>query len=490
MAATPLAERPTALKVLGIGFIALMIFFVWLTYAFFNKTFVSAEMVTLETSNSGQSLSVNGDVKLRGMIVGSIRSIDPVAGGVEMQLAMKPELIDRVPAGVTAEIVPKTLFGEKYINLIPPPGTGPDSESLKAGDVITRAEVPIEVEDLLNDFYPLLQAVEPADLSYTLTAMAQALEGRGEKLGDTLVTLNDYLRELNPDVPALVDSLVATGEVADVYARELPTIARFLENSVVTGNTLVEKRTELAAFFDEGTRLADTLRTFVDDNGDNLTALAAQQRRILAVSAKYSSTFPCFLGGMATSIERLDSVFKNRTVHIDLKTLATQPTKYEEEENASVPDQATIDRTPAAQPTGGRGTIEEVCDRLPQYQNRIGADGKRDDSQNPFAAISAGGGEAGMPYPGPDAQVYGLIGLTNSHNGKFGTDADFERAAAASLAEMGYWSASLANVDSPQQRSQVRQLAGAMAGVAPADVPDVASLLLSPVLRGTEVVAP
>ena len=490
MAATPLAERPAALKVLGIGFIALVLFFVWLTYAFFNKTFVSADIVTLQASNSGQSLSVNGDVKLRGMIVGSIRSIEPVDGGVEMELAMKPELIDRVPAGVTGEIVPKTLFGEKFVNLIAPPGSGPDSESLRAGDVITRAEVPIEVEDVLNDLSPLLQAVEPADLSFTLTAVAQALEGRGEQVGDTLVTLNDYLREINPDVPALVDSLVATGEVADVYARELPTIGRLLENSVVTGNTVVEKRTQLAAFFDEGTRLSNTLTTFADDNGDNLTALADQGRRILSVSAEYSSIFPCFLGGMATILPRLDSVLANRTVHIDLRTLARQPTKFDEDEFARVPDRATLDATPATRPTGGEGTIEEVCDRLPLYQNRLGPDGQPDDRQNPFAAVSAGGGQAGMPYPGPNPEVYGLLGLTNSHNGKFGTDADFERAAAASLAQMGYWDASLAAVDSPHQRTQVRQLVGAMAGVAADDVPDIASLLLSPVLRGTEVQAP
>ncbi|WP_375002177.1 MCE family protein [Aeromicrobium sp. CTD01-1L150] len=484
MAATPLAERPTALKVLGIGFVVLMLFFVWLTYAFFNKTFERAEMVTLQTSKSGSNLPMNADVKLRGMIVGSVRSIEPSDQGVTMQLAIKPEYIDRIPADVTADIIPKTLFGEKYISLIAAEGAGPDSESLKAGDTITRAEVPIEVEDLLNDLYPLLQAVEPADLSYTLTAMAQALEGRGEKLGETLVTANDYLKEINPDVPVLVDDLVKLGEVSDIYAKELPTVARLLRNSVTTGNTLVAKRTELAAFFDEGTRLADTLTEFVAANADDLEALGSQSREILQVSAKYSSTFPCFLGGMATSVERLDSVLRNRTVHIDLKTLATQPTQYEEGEEANLPDQAVIDSSSYAQPTGPN-SIEQVCESLPQYSNETGPDGYRTDAGNPSGSLA----QDKVPFNVPP-EVYTLVGLTNSHNSKFGEDEDFERAAAASLGDLGYWSPSLANTDSEQQRDQVRQLAAAMAGVEASDVPDAASLLLSPVLRGAEVQAP
>ena len=55
---------------------------------------------------------------------------------------------------------------------------------------------------------------------------------------------------------------------------------------------------------------------------------------------------------------------------------------------------------------------------------------------------------------------------------------------------MGYWSPSLANSDSAEQRRQVRVLAASMAGVTADEVPDVASLLLSPVLRGAEVQAP
>ncbi len=443
--------------------------------------------VTVDTGTAGLNLPENADVKLRGMIVGEVRKVEPHDGGVRIVLGMKPDLIDEVPADVTAEIVPKTLFGEKYIALIPADDAGP--EKLKAGDMIARAEVPIEVEQLLNDLYPLLQAVEPAELSSTLTAVSQALEGRGEKLGQTLVQANEYLTALNPDVPTLVTDLTKLGTVSDGYAAQMPTLGRLLRNTVVTGNTVVAKRTQLAAFYNEGTRLANTLTDFTKANGDNLEVLAKQNRVILGVTAEYASSFPCFTGGMATVLPKLNSVLRNNTVHIDLETLPQQPTYFGFDENARIPSNRQIEQAPQADPSKveyidapdkKRGklpnTIGAVCEDLKIFKQN--AD---DPSKWPYSKSD--------PFE-VSPEVFKLIGVRNSHNGKFGTDADYQRAAVSSLDEAGFFNPSLADTDTPQQRAEARSLAAAMAGVDEDQVPDAASLLLSPILRGTEVKAP
>ncbi len=46
----------------------------------------------------------------------------------------------------------------------------------------------IEVEKVLSDLYPLLRTVQPAEINQTLNALATALEGRGDKLGQNLET--------------------------------------------------------------------------------------------------------------------------------------------------------------------------------------------------------------------------------------------------------------------------------------------------------------
>ena len=108
MPRTPVLERPSSLRVLGVGFVALLVFFVWLTYAFFDKKFVDSVPVTVKASNVGLSLGRDADVKLRGMIVGQVREVHTDGDGVTMQLAMDPDAIDSVPADVSARIVPKT----------------------------------------------------------------------------------------------------------------------------------------------------------------------------------------------------------------------------------------------------------------------------------------------------------------------------------------------------------------------------------------------
>jgi virulence factor Mce-like protein len=473
--------------------VAAMVFFVWLTWAFFNKSFTNYDNVTLTGVKAGLSLPENADIKLRGMIVGEVREVKVKGDDINMTLGMKPELIDEVPADVTAQIVPKTLFGEKYISLIP---TNPDSTAgpkLKAGDTIRGATVPIEFEKLLNDIYPLLTAVEPENLATTLSALSSTLEGRGKDFGTTLVTLNNYLKKFNPESQAAVDDILKLGEVSESYTGDLPTFGRLLRNSSFTSNTIVAKRTQLAAFFDESRRLSDVLTTLFRASGDDMVAVAAQSVAPLGVAEKYSSTFPCMFKAYDRLIdERLDSVFRGQTLHIDLKTVAPQPTKYSigegrgrgtttqppptPGEHPIIPTQATIDSVPETnpqvhgyKPNGGPEGLGSVCDDLDKFAA----------GENPFSQDN--------PWPGPDPKVFKMIGIKNSHNGKLGEDSDYQRAAVASLADVGYFEPSLLGVDSPRQRTELNRLAAVTSGVPAADVPDVASLLLSPVVRGAGV---
>lgn len=442
MARTPALERPSSLRVLGVAFLAMLLFFVWLTYAFFEKKFVDSVPVTLRASHAGLSLGRDADVKLRGMIVGEVRDVRTDGDGVTMDVAMKPDAIDSVPRGVTAQIVPKTLFGEKYVQLLPPEDV--DGATLRAGDVIARADVPVEVEEVLNNLYPLLEAVSPADLNHTLSALATALEGRGERIGETLVDLNAYLKELNPDVPQLVTDVEKLGRTADVYADAMPDLGRLLTNAVVTGDTVVAKRSQLAAFFDEGTKLSTSLDSLLRANEDNLVDLPRLSRDALEVTARYSSTFPCFLEGLSNLIPRLDSVFRDDTVHIKLELLplTRQPTGYDDDEAARV-SKKDLDG-PLGNPT---------CLDLPNPPY---------DQENPF--------------PGGTPELYGLVGLKGDHN-KF-------RAPATPLTDLVQPSVV---TDDAEQRQALDQLLAARLHMPEKDVPDVGALLTSPIVRGAEV---
>jgi phospholipid/cholesterol/gamma-HCH transport system substrate-binding protein len=313
-------------RILGVVFVGFLVLSVWLVSAVFTQKFISFDKVTLTTSTAGLNLPAKADVKVRGVIVGQVNKAESEGKGATLTLGIRPDKIKSIPKNVTAALVPKTLFGEKYVDLNIPKDAS--STPLASGDKITQTKLPIEVERVLNDLYPLLRTVQPAELNYTLNALATALEGRGNKLGESLETLNSYLKRLNPQIPALIDDLKLLSTVTATYADVVPQLAETLRNSVKTGNTLVSKEKKLNNFLTDLTSFSNTTKSFLDDNGDNIIKLGQLSEPILTLLARYSSSFPCLLKGIVRQAPRLGSTFRDFIFHIDLRVLPAQPRGY------------------------------------------------------------------------------------------------------------------------------------------------------------------
>ncbi|HEU5036467.1 MAG TPA: MCE family protein [Nocardioides sp.] len=313
-------------KVLGIVFILILLAGIWFTYAVFTKKFTDYDEVKLQTSTIGLQLPSRADVKIRGVIVGEVLDFAADAEGAELTLGIYPSEIDTIPANVTGSIVPKTLFGEKYVALEVP--QDPASDHLEAGQTIERTQVSVEVEKVLSDLYPLLRTVQPADINMTLNAMATALEGRGDQIGENLETVDSYLKRINPQIPALVDDLRMTARVSDTYAQVMPQIADILDNTVTTGTTLEDREVKLHALFDDVTAFSDTAKGFLDQNGDNLIRLSHVGQEQFRVFAKYAPEFNCLTRGIVNAGKRQAEAFRGFMLHIVLETLPNQPRPY------------------------------------------------------------------------------------------------------------------------------------------------------------------
>ncbi len=313
-------------KILGIVFLAMVVLAGYLVYATFTKKFTDYDRVKVQTTNIGLQLPARADVKIRGVIVGEVLDMSATSDGAVLTLGLFPSQIDTIPANVTASIVPKTLFGEKYVSLIIPDDA--EASPIRAGDTIKRTAVSTEVEKVLSDLYPLLRTVEPAELNQTLNALATALEGRGDQIGENLETVDSYLKRLNPQIPALVEDLRLTASVSDTYAEVLPQVGDVLHNTVTTTSTLETREAKLHQLLSDITQFSGTARTFLDDNGDNLIRLGEVSRAQLRVLARYSTEFPCLLGGLVNNGKMEAEAFRGFTLHIVLETLPNQPRGY------------------------------------------------------------------------------------------------------------------------------------------------------------------
>lgn len=305
-------------QLLGLAFVLVAVLFVVLTVGVYRKAFTPYVSVSLQTDRTGSQLYRGADVKVRGVRVGEVREVTASASGATLALALDPDEVALVPADVTARLLPKTLFGERYVDLrIPPAGTDGTGAPIAPGAVIPRdrSAATIEVEQVSEKLLPLLRAVPPDQVSATLTALRQALDGRGEKLGRALVGLDTYLKGINPSVPDLLRTLDTLSPVADTYAATAPEFFGALADLTTTTGTIEERRDDLQRMLVGATDTADDLTDYLDKNADNLVAVAGSARPTLELLARYSPEVPCFFRRLVEQIPAADIAFGKGSAH-------------------------------------------------------------------------------------------------------------------------------------------------------------------------------
>ena len=162
---------------------------------------------------------------------------------------------------------------------------------------------------MLDGLLPLLQAVEPQDLATTLGALSQALAGRGEDLGQTLVRLQELTGGLRPAIPDLQADITQLADFAGNVNEAAPDLLDALDDFSATSRTIVEQRQQLHDLLTGVTSASDDLRGFLAANRGNLIALADTSRPTLESLARYSPEFPCLLDQLAGLVPRIDKAF-------------------------------------------------------------------------------------------------------------------------------------------------------------------------------------
>ncbi|MFE5732133.1 MCE family protein [Streptomyces sp. NPDC056528] len=297
----------------GVVFLLVPALLAWLAVAVDEKRFTDSDPVVVETGSVGNEMHLGAEVKLRGVVVGEVRAIDSTGTGARLTLAMRPGTLDHVPSDVRAQMLPTTLFGERFVALVPP--GNPSAKPLGPGAVIPedRSGNAVELQQVLDNVLPLLTAVQPQKLSATLSAVSRALEGRGDQLGDTLTQLDAHLREFNPQLPALNRDLKELVKVSHLYADAAPDIVTALTDFTTTSGTLAEKEAELAGTLGATTRTAQDLTAFLRQNKDNIIRLGATSRPTLELLAEYSPSFPCTLRTLAQFVPAMDKALGKGT---------------------------------------------------------------------------------------------------------------------------------------------------------------------------------
>jgi virulence factor Mce-like protein len=432
-------------RLLGLLLIAVMVGGVALSIALYDKAFTSVVTVKLQADKIGNQLIKQSDVKVRGLIVGSVQDIVATSDGAELTLALNPESAKLIPENVSARFLPKTLFGERFVSLEIP--QQPSTRTLASGDVIPqdRTSSAIELEQAFSHLMPVLQAVQPQKLSATLTAISTALSGRGDQLGDTLTQLGTYIGELNPHEPELQHNLKALAEFSDHLKDAAPDLVQSLDNLSTTTRTVVDQQQNLSSLYGSLTQASVDLQTFLQNNKDNIISLVDTARPTAELLAKYAPEYPCVISQMAKNVPLIDQALGKGT---------DQP--------------------------GLHATIEIVVPRAPYEAGK--EEPRFDDKRGPRCYDADK-----LPNPFPSEPPDGAFQDGTKHQtapktvGEGLNPANFKADATGGNGAGGDLAYSTA------EQGFLADLLGPQLGMTAADVPGWSSLLVGPLYRGAEV---
>jgi len=281
-----------ATQLAGVAFLGVLVLLGYLAVAIYDKDFDDSELVTLRADRVGNQLAPTAEVKVKGVPFGEVRAVRSTRAGAEIDLALDPAKIGQLPGNVSARLLPKTVFGERYVNLVLP--DRPQGK-LRAGDVIAqdRSSSAIELERVLGDLLPLLRAVQPQKLNSSLGAISQALDNRGQPIGDSIVKLQDLLAQVNPLMPQFKADITGLANTADVYTTAAPDILQALTDLSTTAKTIVDTRADLDNLYTSVTSATGHLNDFLRKNKDNIIGVSVASRPSLELLSQYSPEFPC-----------------------------------------------------------------------------------------------------------------------------------------------------------------------------------------------------
>ena len=218
-----------------------------LTYGQFRGEFTSTTPLTMISPRAGLVLDPGSKVTFNGVEIGKVARLDEIDVGAtpnaKITLDIESTYIGLIPKNVYAEVKATTVFGNKYVAFESP--KTPSPQPISPGDVIDVAAVTTEFNSLFETVLSVSEKVDPIKLNQTLTAAAEALDGLGDRFGESVAHGNDILADLNPQMPQIRYDTQQVADLADVYGNAAPELFDGLANAVTTARTLNEQQASL-----------------------------------------------------------------------------------------------------------------------------------------------------------------------------------------------------------------------------------------------------
>lgn len=332
-----------------------------LTMGEFKRDLRPYARVTLTSDRAGLVMEPGAKVKLRGVQVGRVASVqsgDPV----KLQLELYPEQLKYIPANVAAKITATTAFGAKYVDLLTP--ADPSPRRLRAGAVVQSRNVTTEVNTVFQNLVAVLDQVDVSKLNAVLTAVAEGLRGRGEVIGQATTDANQFLAAINPRSETIRSDFRALKGFGDTYSAAARDIVTVLDAASTTSTTISANAKQLDSLLLSVSGLSRSGTNLIGPNRGNLVHGINLLDSTTSLLMKYNPELTCLLVGGKNVLDfgflDIAGGHNGYSVVLDVALLPGDDT-YKFPENLPING---IKGGPGGQP--GCGSLPDVAKNFPQ----------------------------------------------------------------------------------------------------------------------------
>jgi phospholipid/cholesterol/gamma-HCH transport system substrate-binding protein len=290
---TGAATRP----LLGLLAVAVLAAIVVVCTGLFQGRFTDTVPLTVLSPRAGLVMNVDAKVKLLGVDIGRVDSIEALPDGrAAIRLAIEPGQLRQIPGNSHVDISSPTVFGAKSVEFVPPAVASPDA--LRPGQVLDAHYVTVEFNTIFERLTSLLSKIDPGKLNVTLQAVSTALAGRGHQIGQTIADLDHLLAHLEPGLPNLTRDLTTAPAVLRSYADAASDLLAGIQNTTQLSQTLIDQQHQLDLLLLSAIGLADTGNDVVGGNAQSLSQVMHLLVPTTDLTDQYHPALTCGLGGL------------------------------------------------------------------------------------------------------------------------------------------------------------------------------------------------
>lgn len=298
--------------------------------AFVVLALLAAMAIVLRPGDNSKSMTVDfrqanslyegSDVKILGVPVGTVDTIEPKGESVRVKISYDSKY--KLPADVKAAIISPAIIGDRFVQLSPA-YSGGSTLANNAVLGIDRSNVPLELDEIFKSIDDLAVALGPdganaeGSLSKLVDANAANLEGQGEQFNETIRNFAKLSRTLSNNREELFGSVDEIEQFVSVLKNNDDAVRSFNDSTAEVASLLEGERDDLAGVLKSLSLALVDVKGFVKENRSALRGNIEDLTELSIVLARHVDSIEGATRSAPTALANLGFTYNEKFGTLD-----------------------------------------------------------------------------------------------------------------------------------------------------------------------------